>query len=67
MVELRAQSAQILQDGEVDMVGAWNGRIQAAMKEKGAKGGPLAITFEQQMLCPIAGSFQKVRRTRILP
>lgn len=45
-----AQSAQILQDGEVDMVGAWNGRVQAAMKEKGAKGGPLAITFEQQML-----------------
>ena len=45
-----AQSAQILQDGEVDMVGAWNGRIQAAMKEKEARGGPLAITFEQQML-----------------
>ena len=45
-----AQSAQILQDGEVDMVGAWNGRIQAAMKEKEGKGGPLAITFEQQML-----------------
>ena len=45
-----AQSAQILQDGEVDMVGAWNGRIQAAMKETDAKGGPLAITFDQQML-----------------
>jgi putative spermidine/putrescine transport system substrate-binding protein len=45
-----AQSAQILQDGEVDMVGAWNGRIQAVMKEKEGKGGPLAITFEQQML-----------------
>jgi putative spermidine/putrescine transport system substrate-binding protein len=45
-----AQSVQILQDGEVDMVGAWNGRIQAAMKEKDGKGGPLAITFEQQML-----------------
>jgi putative spermidine/putrescine transport system substrate-binding protein len=45
-----AQSAQVLQDGEVDMVGAWNGRIQAAMKEKDAKGGPLAITFDQQML-----------------
>ena len=45
-----AQSAQILQDGEVDMVGAWNGRIQAAMKEKDSKGGPLAITFDQQML-----------------
>jgi putative spermidine/putrescine transport system substrate-binding protein len=45
-----AQSAQILQDGEVDMVGAWNGRIQAAMKEGASKGGPLAITFDQQML-----------------
>jgi len=45
-----AQSAQILQDGEVDMVGAWNGRIQAVMKDKEGKGGPLAITFEQQML-----------------
>jgi putative spermidine/putrescine transport system substrate-binding protein len=45
-----AQSAQILQDGEVDMVGAWNGRIQAAMAEKDAKGGPLGITFDQQML-----------------
>ena len=45
-----AQSAQILQDGEVDMVGAWNGRIQAAMKEPNDKGGPLAITFNQQML-----------------
>ena len=45
-----AQSVQILQDGEVDMVGAWNGRTQAAMKEKEGKGGPLAITFDQQML-----------------
>ena len=35
-----AQSAQILQDGEVDMVGAWNGRIQAAMKEKDDQGRP---------------------------
>ena len=35
-----AQSAQILQDGEVDMVGAWNGRIQAAMKEKEGQGRP---------------------------
>jgi putative spermidine/putrescine transport system substrate-binding protein len=45
-----AQSAQVLQDGEVDMVGAWNGRIQAAMAEKNAKGGELGITFDQQML-----------------
>ncbi|MCL4765004.1 MAG: ABC transporter substrate-binding protein [Hyphomicrobiaceae bacterium] len=44
-----AQSAQVLQDGEVDMVGAWNGRIQAAAAEKG-RGGPLDITFDQQML-----------------
>ena len=45
-----AQSAQVLQDGEVDMVGAWNGRIQAAMADKAAKSGELAITFDQQML-----------------
>jgi putative spermidine/putrescine transport system substrate-binding protein len=45
-----AQSAQVLQDGEVDMVAAWNGRIQAAMAEKEGKGGPLDITFDQQML-----------------
>jgi len=45
-----AQSVQVLQDGEVDMVGAWNGRIQAAMADKEGRGGPLAITFEQQML-----------------
>jgi putative spermidine/putrescine transport system substrate-binding protein len=45
-----AQSAQVLQDGEVDMVAAWNGRIQAAMAEKEGRGGPLDITFDQQML-----------------
>lgn len=45
-----AQSAQVLQDGEVDMVGAWNGRVQAAMGDKAAKAGELAITFDQQML-----------------
>ena len=37
-------------DGEVDMVGAWNGRVQAAMGDKAAKAGELAITFDQQML-----------------
>ena len=45
-----AQSAQVLQDGEVDMVGAWNGRIQAAMADKSAGGGEIGITFDQQML-----------------
>ncbi len=45
-----AQSVQVLQDGEVDMVGAWNGRIQAAMADKEGRGGPLNITFDQQML-----------------
>jgi putative spermidine/putrescine transport system substrate-binding protein len=45
-----AQSVQVLQDGEVEMVGAWNGRIQAAMADKEGRGGPLAITFDQQML-----------------
>ncbi|MBL8697460.1 MAG: ABC transporter substrate-binding protein [Alphaproteobacteria bacterium] len=45
-----AQSVQVLQDGEVEMVGAWNGRIQAAMGEKDGRGGPIGITFDQQML-----------------
>ena len=45
-----AQSAQVLQDGEVDMVQAWNGRVQAAMAEKEGRGGKLDITFDQQML-----------------
>lgn len=45
-----AQSAQLLQDGEVNMVGAWNGRIQAAMAERTARGGEIGITFDQQML-----------------
>lgn len=45
-----AQSVQVMQDGEVEMVGAWNGRIQAAMADKEGRGGPLAITFDQQML-----------------
>ena len=45
-----AQSAQVLQDGEVDMVSAWNGRIQAAMAEKSSRGGELGITFDQQMI-----------------
>lgn len=45
-----AQSVQVLQDGEVDMVSAWNGRVQNAMKEKEGKGGPLNLTFDQQML-----------------
>ncbi len=41
-----AQSAQILQDGEADMVGIWNGRAQALQ----AEGGAVDITFNQQML-----------------
>jgi len=45
-----AQSAQVLQDAEVEMVGAWNGRIQAAMAEKEGKGGKINITFNQQMI-----------------
>jgi putative spermidine/putrescine transport system substrate-binding protein len=41
-----AQSAQLLNDGEVDMVMAWNGRISALAKE-GAK---VAYTYNQGIL-----------------
>jgi putative spermidine/putrescine transport system substrate-binding protein len=41
-----AQSAQLLNDGEVDMVMAWNGRISALVKE-GAKVG---FTYNQGVL-----------------
>lgn len=33
-----AQSAQLLQDNEIDMIGIWNGRITALQKEGGAAG-----------------------------
>ena len=45
-----AQSAQVLKDGEVDMVAAWNGRIQALETEPEGKGGTIKTTFDQQML-----------------
>ena len=45
-----AQSAQVLKDGEVDMVSAWNGRIQALQTEPEGKGGKINVTFDQQML-----------------
>jgi putative spermidine/putrescine transport system substrate-binding protein len=45
-----AQSAQILKDGEVDMVSAWNGRIQALQSEPEGKAGKVAVTFDQQIL-----------------
>lgn len=45
-----AQSAQVLKDGEVDMVAAWNGRIQALQSEPEGKGGKIDVTFDQQML-----------------
>src|SRR5882757_1391953 len=41
-----AQSAQLLNDGEVDMVMAWNGRVSALAKE-GAK---VAFTYSQGIL-----------------
>ena len=41
-----AQSAQLLNDGEVDMVMAWNGRVSALTKE-GAK---VAFTYNQGIL-----------------
>ncbi|MBK8740064.1 MAG: ABC transporter substrate-binding protein [Betaproteobacteria bacterium] len=36
-----AQSAQVLKDGEVDMVSAWNGRIQAIQSEPEGKAGKI--------------------------
>jgi putative spermidine/putrescine transport system substrate-binding protein len=45
-----AQSAQVLKDGEVDMVAAWNGRIQAVEGEPEGKGGKIKTTFNQQIL-----------------
>lgn len=41
-----AQSAQVLQDGEVDMSSLWNGRAET-IAEAGA---PVSITYNQQML-----------------
>ena len=45
-----AQSTQVIKDGEVDMVGAWNGRIQALDNEPEGKGGKIKTTFNQQIL-----------------
>ena len=45
-----AQSAQVLKDGEVDMVAAWNGRIQALETEPEGKGGKVKTTFNQQII-----------------
>ncbi|MGF7162119.1 putative spermidine/putrescine transport system substrate-binding protein [Rhodoligotrophos appendicifer] len=41
-----AQSAQLVADGEVDLIGAWNGRISAAVKS----GAPFDFTFNQGLL-----------------
>ena len=41
-----AASAQMVVDGEVDMIGLWNGRIQTAMDA----GAPYEYTFDQQIL-----------------
>lgn len=41
-----AQSAQVLQDKEVDMAMVWNGRAQSIA----AAGAPVSITYDQQML-----------------
>ena len=45
-----AQSAQVLKDGEVDMVSAWNGRIQAIQDEPEGKAGKIGVTFDEQIL-----------------
>ena len=41
-----AQAAQLVADGEVDMIGAWNGRISAAI----ASGAKYKFTFNQGLL-----------------
>lgn len=41
-----AQSAQLLADGEADMIMAWNGRVSAVAKE----GAPVGFTYNQGML-----------------
>jgi len=41
-----AQSAQLLTDGEVDMIGAWSGRVTAAQ----AQGAKVDFTFNQGLL-----------------
>ncbi|MEI4263735.1 ABC transporter substrate-binding protein [Roseovarius sp. D0-M9] len=41
-----AQSAQVLQDGEVDMAMVWNGRAQSIADE----GAPVSITWEEQIV-----------------
>lgn len=41
-----AQHAQLMKDGEVDMVNGWNGRFDAVAKD----GGHVAYTFNQGML-----------------
>lgn len=41
-----AASAQLINDGEVDMIGLWNGRVQSVMKE----GAAADLTFNQQII-----------------
>lgn len=41
-----AASAQLIKDGEVDMIGLWNGRVQTVM----ADGAKADLTFNQQIL-----------------
>jgi len=41
-----AQSAQVLQDEEVEMASIWNGRAQTIA----AAGAPISLTYEEQML-----------------
>ncbi|WP_323614426.1 extracellular solute-binding protein, partial [Pseudomonas putida] len=55
------QSAQLISDGEVDMIQAWNGRITAVQ----AAGAPVAFDYNQGVLetnslCVLKGSPHKV-------
>lgn len=59
---LGAASAQLINDGEVDMIGLWNGRVQAVMKE-GAKAD---LTFNQQIILADCWAIPRGRRTRRL-
>ncbi len=50
-----AQSAQVLKDGEVDMVAAWNGRIQALETEPEGKGARSRPPSTSKSSSPTAG------------
>lgn len=61
------QSAQLISDGEVDMVQAWNGRVSAVQ----AEGAPVAFTYNQGILetnslCVLKGTQHKEAAMRFV-